>query len=210
MRGVLLEVLDTRNSAKKILTNKFLLGTPGFLSTVVDDCILMWVVVIVQEAGWFGEEVGEEVEVDEVVVVVVGGSELYGGGGDGRRTPNDVFGRWRAEWGCRWASTDGGGDDGRWDILEFDVVFLDEGGYFERVYHGRVSGDVVLVEESKLVLSDVDESVEEGVRRRRWVLEERRGGRSDEWDDGMLLWQESVLHSEGRVLDVDLVFLAYF
>src|SRR5712691_534054 len=97
------------------------------------------------KTGGFGEEVGEEGEVE-------GGRRLYGGGGDGRqvaerwgRAPNDVFGRWGASW------EDGG--DGRRDVFDF---FDERDVLDEAVEIGSVGGDVV---------------VEEGRRRGRYLLE---------------------------------------
>src|SRR5712691_1468605 len=83
------------------------------------------------EAQGFGEEGGEEGEVD-------GGRRLYGGGGDGGqvaerwgRAPSDVFGRWRAGWED--------GRDGRWDVLDF----LDEWEFGdERIEIGSMGSDV--------------------------------------------------------------------
>src|SRR6266581_220293 len=83
------------------------------------------------KARGFGEEVGEEGEVE-------GGRRLYSGGGDGGRVaerwgraPNDVFGRWGASWED--------GRDGRRDVLDFfdERDFLDEA-----VEIGSVGGDV--------------------------------------------------------------------
>src|SRR6266581_8827008 len=131
------------------------------------------------EARGFGEEVGEESEVE-------GGRRLYGGGGDGGRVaerwgwaPNNVFGRWGAGW------EDGG--DGRRDVLDFfdEWDILDEA-----VEIGSVGGDVdkeiqrLVLKVVELVTSDGEEGaeeeaggwggdvvVEEGRRRGRYLLE---------------------------------------
>jgi len=139
----------------------------------------MWVSVGNLEAQGFGEEVGEEGEVE-------GGRWLYGGGGDGGRVaerwgraPNNVFGRWGASW------EDGG--DGRWDVLDF----FDEWDVLdEAVEIGSVGGDVgeevqrLVLKVVELVMSDGEEGakeeaggwggdvvVEEGRRRGRYLLE---------------------------------------
>src|SRR5712691_6683975 len=116
----------------------------------------MRVSVCTLEAGGFGEEVGEEGEVE-------GGRRLYGGGGsDGGRVaerwswaPNDVFGRWGASW------EDGG--DGRRDVLDF---FDERDVLDETVEIGRVGGDVgeeiqrLVLKVMELVASDGEEGAE--------------------------------------------------
>src|SRR6266704_3424185 len=111
VRGVVVEVFDPRDNAEGVAVDVLVLRTPDVLTRFVNNCIQVWVSVCNLEARGFGEEVGEEGEVE-------GGRRLYGGGGDGGRVaerwgraPNDVFGRWRASW------EDGG--DGRRDILDF-------------------------------------------------------------------------------------------
>src|SRR6266567_3673856 len=123
------------------------------------------------EARGFGEEVGEESEVE-------GGRRLYSGGGDGGwvterwgRAPDDVFRRWGAGW------EDGG--DGRRDVLDFfdEWEFVDE-----RVKIGSVGGDVgeevqrLVLKVVELVASNGKEGVEEkaGRRGRGIVVEKRR------------------------------------
>src|SRR6266567_2529554 len=95
------------------------------------------------EARGFGEEVGEEGEVE-------GGRRLYGGGGDGGRVterwgwaPNNVFGRRGAGWEDS--------RDGRRDVLDFfEWEFGDK-----RVESGSVGGDVG-EEVQRLVLKIVE------------------------------------------------------
>src|SRR5712691_3833156 len=113
------------------------------------------------QARRFGEEVGEEGEVEV-------GRRLYGGGGDGGRvaerwgrTPNDVFGRWGAGWED--------GRDGRRDVLDFfdEREFLDE-----TVEIGSVGGDVgeevqrLMLKVVELVASDSEEGAKEEAGRR--------------------------------------------
>src|SRR6266581_6570942 len=134
------------------------------------------------QAWRFGEEVGEEGEVE-------GGRRLYGGGGDGGwvaerwgRAPNDVFGQWGAGWGGRTCWEDGG--DGRRDVLHF----LEEREFGdERVEIGSVGGDVgeevqrLVLNVVELAASNDEEGVEEeaGGRGRDIVVEERRWRRRD-------------------------------
>src|SRR6266581_878028 len=96
------------------------------------------------EAQGFGEEVGEEGEVE-------GGRRLYSGGGDGGRVaerwgraPDDVFGRWGAGWED--------GRDGRRDVLDF---FEEWDVLDEAVEIGSVGGDVG-EEVQRLVLKVVE------------------------------------------------------
>src|SRR5712691_3001454 len=151
------------------------------------------------EARGFGEEVGEEGEVE-------GGRRLYGGGGDGgwvaeRRgwAPNDVFGRWGAGW------EDGG--DGRRDVLG---VFEEQEFFDERVEIGSVGGDVgeevqrFVLNVVEFAASDGEERAEEEAGRRGGdvVVEEgRRRGRD--------LLEVSVDGGGGGV-DVGLVGETYF
>src|SRR6266581_7124758 len=102
------------------------------------------------EARWFGEEVGEEGEVE-------GGRKLYSGGGDGGWVaerwgwaPNNVFGRWGMGW------EDGG--DGRRDVLDF----LEEWDFFDEcVEIGSVGGDVS-EEVQQLMLKVVEPTASDG------------------------------------------------
>src|SRR5712691_12170969 len=96
------------------------------------------------EARGFGEEVGEEGEVE-------GRRRLYGGSGDRGRVaerwgwaPNDVFGRWGAGWED--------GRDGRRDVLGF---FEEREFFDECVEIGSVGGDVG-EEVQRLVLKVVE------------------------------------------------------
>src|SRR6266581_1912748 len=94
--GVVVEIFDPRDNAEGVAVDVLVLRTPNLLTGFVNNCIQMRVSVCNLEARRFGEEVGEEGEIE-------GGRRLYGGGGDGGRVaerwgraPNDVFGRWRA------------------------------------------------------------------------------------------------------------------
>src|SRR6266581_196489 len=151
------------------------------------------------KARRFGEEVGEEGEVE-------GGRRLYGGGGDGGRgaerwgrAPNDVFGRWRASW------EDGG--DGRRDVLDF---FDERDVLDEAVEIGSVGGDVgeevqrLVLKVVELAASNEEEGVEEeaGGRGGGVVVEERRRR-------GRYLLKVSVDGGGGGV-DVGLVGKTYF
>src|SRR5712691_1845919 len=151
------------------------------------------------KTGGFGEEVGEEGEVE-------GGRRLYGGGGDGRqvaerwgRAPNDVFGRWGASW------EDGG--DGRRDVLDF---FDERDVLDEAVEIGSVGGDVgeevqrLVLKIVELVASDGEEGAEEEAGRRGGDVVVEEGRR---W--GRYLLKVSVNGSGGGV-DVGLVGKTYF
>jgi len=177
--GVVVEVFDPRDDAEGVAVDVLVLRTPDLLTRFVNNCIQVRVSVSSLEARGFGEEVGEEGEVE-------GGRRLYGGGGDGGRVaerwgwaPNNVFGRWGAGW------EDGG--DGRRDVLDF----FDEWDIFdEAVEIGSVGGDVgekiqrLVLKVVELVTSDGEEGakeeaggwggdvvVEEGRRRGRYLLE---------------------------------------
>jgi len=171
-----------------------ILRTPDLLTGLVNNCIQVRVSVRNLEARRFGEEVGEEGEVE-------GGRRLYGGGGDGGRVakrwgwaPNDIFGRWGVSW------EDGG--DGRRDVFDF---FDERDVLDETVEIGSVGGDVgeevqrLVLKVVELVASDGEEGVEEeaGRRGRGVVVEEGRrrgryllevsvdgGGRGDGGGDG--------------------------
>src|SRR6266704_3462105 len=175
------------------------LRTPDLLTSFVNNCIQMRVSVCNLEARGFGEEVGEEGEVE-------GGRRLYGGGGDGGRVaerwgraPNDVFGRWGASW------EDGG--DGRRDILDF---FDERDVLDEAVEIGSVGGDVgeevqrLVLKVVELVTSDGKERAEEEAGRRGGdvVVEERRRR-------GRYLLEVSV-DGGGGCVDVGLVGETYF
>src|SRR6266704_410777 len=151
------------------------------------------------EARGFGEEVGEEGEVE-------GGRRLYGGSGDGGRVaerwgraPNDVFGRWGTSW------EDGG--DGRRDVLDF---FDERDVLDEAVEIGSVGGDVgeevqrLMLKIVELVTSDGEEGAEEEAGR--WggdvVVEEGRRR-------GQYLLEVSV-DGGGGCVDVGLVGETYF
>src|SRR6266705_2075607 len=151
------------------------------------------------EAEGFGEEVGEEGEVE-------GGRRLYGGGGDGGqvterwgRAPNDVFGRWGASWG--------NGGDGRRDVLDF---FEERDVLDDTVEIGSVGGDVgeeiqrLVLKVVELLASDGEEGAEEEAGRRGGdvVVEERRR-------QGRYLLEVSVDGGGGGV-DVGLVGKTYF
>jgi len=92
VRGVVVEVFDPRDNAEGVAVDVLVLRTPDLLTGFVNNCIQMRVSVCNQEARGFGEEVGEEGEVE-------GGRRLYsGGGGDGGRVverwgwaPNNIF-----------------------------------------------------------------------------------------------------------------------
>ena len=173
--------------------------TPDLLTGFVNNCIQMRVSVCSLEARGFGEEVGEEGEVE-------GERRLYGGGGDGGRVaerwgraPNDIFGRWRAGW------EDGG--DGRRDVFGF----LDERKFGdERVEIGSVGGDVgeevqrLVLKVVELLASDGEEGAKEEAGRwgRDVVVEEGR-----RW--GRYLLEMSVDGGGGGV-DVGLVGETYF
>ena len=60
-KGVGVEVEDAGDVAKEVAVDELLLGDPEFLTTVVDDGVLVWVVVDGEGTGGGGEEVGEDV-----------------------------------------------------------------------------------------------------------------------------------------------------
>src|SRR6266704_1001932 len=131
MRGVVVEIFDPRDNAEGVAVDVLVLRTPDLLTRFVNNCIQMRVSVCNLEARGFGEEVGEESEVE-------GGRRLYGGGGDGGqvverwgRALNDVFGHGGAGW------EDGG--DGRQDVLG---VLEERDVFDEAVEIGSVGGDV--------------------------------------------------------------------
>src|SRR6266704_2293941 len=153
--GVVVEVFDPRDDAEGVAVDVLVLRTPDLLTRFVNNCIQVRVSVSNLEARRFGEEVGEEGEVE-------GGRRLYGGGGDGgrvaerwSRAPNDVFGRWRAGW------EDGG--DRRRDV----IGFLNERECGDgRVEIGSVGGDGseevqrLVLQVGELVTSDSEEGAE--------------------------------------------------
>src|SRR6266581_8755164 len=156
MGGVVVEVFDPGDDAEGVAMDVLVLRTPDLLTGFVNNCIQMRVSVCNLEARGFGEEVGEESEVE-------GGRRLYGGGGDGGRVaerwgraPNDIFGRWGAGW------EDGG--DGWRDVLDF----FDERDVLEDMVEiGSVGGDVgeevqrLMLKVVELVTSDGEEGGEE-------------------------------------------------
>src|SRR5712691_10130107 len=151
------------------------------------------------KAWGFGEEVGEEGEVE-------GGRRLYGGGGDGGRVaerwgraPNDVFGRWGASW------EDGG--DGWQDVFDF---FDERDVLDEAVEIGSVGGDVgeevqrLVLKIVELVTSDGEEGAKEEA--------DGRGGdvlvEEGRWRGRYLL--EVSVDGGGGGVDVGLVGKTYF
>jgi len=59
--GVVVKVDDARKGVKEVLFDKFFLGYPEFLTTVVDDGVLVRVLVNSKGTGRGVEEVWEEV-----------------------------------------------------------------------------------------------------------------------------------------------------
>src|SRR6266581_3910314 len=98
MGGVVVEVFDPRDDAEGVAVDVLVLRTPNLLTRFVNNCIQMRVSVSNLEARRFGEEVGEEGEIE-------GGRRLYGSSGDGGRVterrgraPNNIFRRWGVGW----------------------------------------------------------------------------------------------------------------
>ena len=60
--GVVVKVVDTGKKSKEVTFYKFFRRDPEFLTTVVDNLILMRVTVNGISAGGGGKEVGEEVD----------------------------------------------------------------------------------------------------------------------------------------------------
>jgi len=90
-------VVDARDVSEEVFAYKFFLGTPDFVSVVVDDGVEVRVTLSSRNTRWRSEEMREEVKVD-LEGFVSGGRRLYGGGGDGGRiverwgwAPNNVF-----------------------------------------------------------------------------------------------------------------------
>ncbi len=80
--GGVVKGLDGGEKSKQIFAPIFLLGTPDFLTSFVDDSVEVGVSVSGSGTGGFFKEVREEGEVMEVRHQEGG---LYGGGGDGMR-----------------------------------------------------------------------------------------------------------------------------
>jgi len=59
--GVIVKIVDAGKEAKEITCYKFLLGDPEFLTTVVDNGILMGMAVNGEGAGGGMKEIGEKV-----------------------------------------------------------------------------------------------------------------------------------------------------
>ena len=80
------------------------MGTPDLLTAFVDDGVLVGVNVVGKGAGRGGPEMGEEL--------------VFGVEGDDREGEflEDRSGR-----GRRWDDGDGGFDNGRWEIFDWDI-----------------------------------------------------------------------------------------
>ena len=90
---VSLEIVEFRDVHQEIALYVFILGDPNFLSTFVDDHVLVWVVVG-GSTRWGGEEVGEELSFQE---------------------DREVKGVTRgSRWGRRWDNGNRGGNNRRW------------------------------------------------------------------------------------------------
>ena len=59
--GVAVEIVDTRKETKEVTCYEFFLWYPEFLTTVVDNGVLMGVAVDGEGAGGSVEEIGKEV-----------------------------------------------------------------------------------------------------------------------------------------------------
>jgi len=89
---------------EEVAVDKLVLRAPNLPSLFVEDGVEVRVSRRRVSTQWGSEEVGEEVDIDEVGFVK-GGRRLYGGGSDRRWVterwgwaPNHVFGRWGASW----------------------------------------------------------------------------------------------------------------
>ena len=102
------------------------LRDPELFSTFVDDHVLVQVVVSGGGAGRGGEEVGKSFELMVEWVVDDGGNVFRSGGN-----------------GCRgWDGEDGGSNDRRWEILNWDVR---EGDTNNRIFELSVSVCVLVL-----------------------------------------------------------------
>ena len=113
---VVVEVSVVGDIVKEVFGKVFFLQNPELFSTFVDDHVLVWVVISGGGAGRGDEEVGKGFELVVEWVVDDGG---------------DVF-RSRGN-RCRgWDGEDGGSNDRRWEILDWDVCKRDtDNGIFE-------------------------------------------------------------------------------
>jgi len=59
--GVSLKVRDMGDEAEEVMLNELFLWDPELFSTIVDDCVLVWVAINNEGASGGVEEVGEEV-----------------------------------------------------------------------------------------------------------------------------------------------------
>ena len=102
---VVVEVGVAGDVVKEVFGKVLFLRNPELFSTFVDDRVLVRVVVSDCGAGWGGEEVGKGFELVVEWVVDNGGNVFRSRGN-----------------GCRgWDGEDGGSNDRRWEILNWDV-----------------------------------------------------------------------------------------
>src|SRR5260221_5656026 len=98
------------------------MAAPDLASSVVDDGVVVGVAFLFQETRRRSEDMREEGEVHLKVFFEVGKRELYLGGCWRYRG----LGARRRGWGQDCGN--GGGGDGRWDVLDWNVLLVANGG----------------------------------------------------------------------------------
>jgi len=132
MGGLVVEVLDPGDVLQKVPVKELVLGAPNLTAAFVDDGVLVGVALLFKEARRRSKEVREEGKVHLKVFLQVGKSWLYLGGCWRYR------GLGAGRWGWGRDTLDGGDDDGRQDVLNWDVLLVANGGVGGDRTGGRV------------------------------------------------------------------------
>src|SRR5260221_10308392 len=122
MGGLVVKVLVTGDVFQEVPVSELVLGAPNLASSFVDDGVLVGVALLFQETRRRSKDVREEGEVHLKVFFEVGKSWLYLGGCWRYRG----LGAGRRGWGRD--TGNGGGGDGRWDVLDRNVLLVAKGG----------------------------------------------------------------------------------
>ena len=165
MGGLVVEVLDPGDVLQEVPVKELVLGAPNLTAAFVDDGVLVGVALLFKEARRRGKEVRKEGKVHLKVFLQVGKSWLYLGGCWRYR------GLGAGRWGWGRDTLDGGDDDGRWDVLDRDVLLVANGGV-----GGDRTGGWVLELTYYEVLELADGKVDEGVEGDGVVLEDVSSG----------------------------------